>query len=140
MREPISDVQRPRREPVPRDRWDSVPRELKERDQWVAWRYIQRPGKEKPDKVPFNARTRGDGSSTNPATWSSYEDAVAASDAFDGIGFVLTADDPYVGVDLDHCVNGDGAISAEVQQSVDDLASYTEITPSGHGLRIFVRG
>src|SRR5207249_3819246 len=57
-----------------------------------------------------------------------------------GIGFVVTANDPYVGLDLDHCRDDHGAIAPWAQAIVNEFQSYTEITPSQHGLRIWVRG
>ena len=43
-------------------------------------------------------------------TWSTFERAFATYDTYrtdgiDGVGFVLTVDDPFVGIDLDHCVS-----------------------------------
>src|SRR5262249_50058204 len=55
-------------------------------------------------------------------------------------GFVLTQADPFVGVDLDHCRDREtGAIEPWAEEIIALLWSYTEITPSGTGLRIFVR-
>jgi primase-polymerase (primpol)-like protein len=57
------------------------------------------------------------------------------------MGFVLTPDDPFVGIDLDHCYDpATGTIAPWAEALVRELDSYTEITPSGTGLRIFVRG
>lgn len=118
------------------------PQELRERPQWVVWRLEERDGK--PTKVPHNARTGKMAMSTNRATWSTYEEALAFYQEHSwvsGIGFVLSEDDPYSGVDLDHCVNAwTGDVEDWAQAIVDQLRSYTEITPSGEGLRIFVRG
>jgi putative DNA primase/helicase len=59
----------------------------------------------------------------------------------DGVGFVLTADDPYVAIDLDHCRDPDsGAIGSWAQAVVDHFSTYTEVSPSGTGLRIFLKG
>lgn len=121
-------------------RLDAIPGELKERAQWVCWRYVERDGKR--TKPPY--QTIGDlASSTNPATWTTFAHAVAALEggSFDGIGFVLTGDDPYTGFDLDHCGDAStGVIAGWAQEIIGALNSYTEITPSGEGLRIIVRG
>ena len=54
---------------------------------------------------------------------------------------MLSPDDPFVGIDLDHCLDPvTGHPSHEAEAMVRQLASYTEISPSGTGLRIFVRG
>jgi putative DNA primase/helicase len=58
-----------------------------------------------------------------------------------GVGFVFTKDDPYAGIDLDHCRNPEtGEIAPWAQAIVDYLSSYTEVSPSGTGVKIFVRG
>src|SRR5215472_8348989 len=120
-----------------------APTELRERNQWVCWRYEQREGEPKPTKVPVNANTGRLAKSTDPSTWSSYEVAISylVTGRADGIGYVLSAEDPYAGVDLDHCRDPEsGSIEQWAKTIVWRLASYTEISPSGTGLRIFVRG
>src|SRR4051812_6053716 len=82
----------------------TIPAELRERPQWVAWRYERRPGEEKPTKVPYSARSGRRASSTDASTWSSYELACQYQQRahLDGLGFVFTDDDEYVCLDLDH--------------------------------------
>lgn len=65
-----------------------VPPELRERRQWLVWRLETRDGK--PTKVPYSA-TGAAGSTTDPATWSSFEQA-AAAEGFSGIGYVFSED------------------------------------------------
>ncbi|WP_220201932.1 phage/plasmid primase, P4 family [Reticulibacter mediterranei] len=48
--------------------------------------------------------------------------------------------DGITGIDLDHCVNEQGVIEEWASTIVKKLASYTEYSPSGTGLHIFVRG
>src|SRR5438128_569556 len=113
--------------------------ELSERDQWVAYRIEHRDSK--PTKVPYIAsRRRAD--TTKPGTWLTYAKAraLARSDGFAGVGFVFTADDPYTGMDLDHCRNAEtGAIDPWAQQIVDRFATYTELSPSGTGLHLWLK-
>jgi len=106
----------------------------------VVWRWEERNGNW--DKPPYQPNGRP-AKTNDPATWVSFEAAVAALEGgrFDGVGFVLTADDPYAMVDLDHCVDLDsGVIEAWAVNIIDQLRSYTEITPSGVGLRVIVKG
>jgi putative DNA primase/helicase len=42
------------------------------------------------------------------------------------------------GVDMDHVLDGDGMLTPEAREVVGSLNSYTEISPSGSGLHIFV--
>jgi putative DNA primase/helicase len=116
-----------------------VPAELQAYPQWVCWRWEFREGKwTKPPVSPAGGAAK----STGPETWGTYEQAVAAAASLDGgIGFVLTKDDPFVGVDMDGCRDpATGVITLQAQVIIDALESYTEISPSGTGLRIIVRG
>ena len=109
-----------------------IPKELRERRQWVIWRTAERDGKT--TKIPYRADGAGRASSTDAATWSTYEAAAAAREALgaNGVGYVFAADDPYVGVDLDQLDGDAGAIIAT-------LNSYTEKSVSGRGAHVIVR-
>jgi primase-polymerase (primpol)-like protein len=61
----------------------------------------------------------------------------AGNPGIQGIGFVLTPNDPYVAVDLDACVQRD-ELDDTAAQIVAESDSYTEISPSGQGLRILL--
>lgn len=119
----------------------NIPEELKRRDQWVLWKKEER--LEKVTKVPYSALTRKLASSTNPNTWAPYDHVTDVfrrrAGMYDGIGFVLSESDPYVGVDLDHCIENE-QIAEWALPILWTLNSYTEISPSGTGLRVFVKG
>jgi AAA domain len=51
--------------------FDAIPLELRERRQWVVWRALRR--EEKTTKVPYRADGAGRASSTDPATWATFE-------------------------------------------------------------------
>ncbi len=121
-------------------------RELQGLRQWVCWCY-EKDRNGKPTKVPYNARTGGKASHSNPHTWSSYDQAVYARDhrftfddrSYDGIGFVFNND--YTGIDLDHCIDPEtGEPNAWAQAIIDRVDSYTELSPSGTGVHIIARG
>jgi primase-polymerase (primpol)-like protein len=116
--------------------FDAIPAELRTLPRWVTWAAIPKKG-EKDSKVPY-APDRPDekASSTDPATWGSFDQAQAAYLDGDrtGVGIVLNGDG-LVGVDLDKCVI-DGKPSPEALALLDRLgAAYIEISPSGTGLR-----
>lgn len=113
---------------------------LSGRRQWVAWRYMERAGKR--TKPPVNPHTGKDADVTDPRTWGSYEDALARAeqDQLPGIGYVLSADDGLVGVDLDGCLDAGGNLAPWAASIVETLDSYTEISPSGTGLHILAWG
>lgn len=119
-----------------------IPAELASYAQWVAWRPVPREradGTTKIDKIPIDIGTGGNASSTDATTWSTFDEAVAYAIFNDlGVGFVLMADDPFVGVDLDDCVV-DGQLDERAADIVGQLASYTEVSPSGTGVRVIVQ-
>ncbi len=82
-------------------------------------------------------------SSTDASTWGTFAEAIEAcrrNNALAGVGFVFTADDPYCGVDLDDSVDeSTRQLKPWAQQIVDRLDSYTEISPSGSGLKVFIK-
>ncbi|MEE9402599.1 MAG: hypothetical protein V3V47_05300 [Desulfobacteria bacterium] len=103
---------------------------------WVNWKQIQRNGKT--TKVPFDSQTHKPAKSNDPATWGSFQEAIDASNdgkAYNGIGVMLSPDDMLVMGDLDGCVV-DGVIDAGAQWIIDKLNTYSEISPSGQGVRI----
>lgn len=119
----------------------NLPPELTERDQWLCWRFVERDGKR--TKQPVNIHTGGAASSTDPSTWGSFEEAIRARDTrnLDGIGFVFTPDDPYSGLDLDNCRDPETReIEEWAAKIVRTFNSYTELSPSGTGLHIIVKG
>jgi putative DNA primase/helicase len=117
---------------------ESIPEELKARPQWVVWHAVG----EKLGKVPFAARTGRKASSTDLMTWSTFEEALEAYEqgTYDGLGFVFSSGDPYTGVDLDTCVNEKGEIAGWALKIVRYFDSYTELSVSGSGLHIIIRG
>jgi hypothetical protein len=118
-----------------------VPQELRERRQWVCWRYVQRDGKLL-TKVPHSPHG-GPASVTDASTWASHEEAVEASREtdHDGVGFVLSPDDPFTAIDLDACRDPEtGELEEWAQEVVGAFDSYTEVSPSGRGIHVFVRG
>src|SRR5215207_8612094 len=109
--------------------------------QWLCWRTEERGGK--PTKVPYSPLTGEKASSTNPETWAGYEEAVAACKkySYGGIGFVFTPEDDLCGVDLDGCLDPQTReIEDWAQEIIDELDSYSEISPSGTGVHVLVRG
>ena len=109
----------------------AIPEGIKGLSQWVVWQYEWN-GK-KWTKVPYDASTGAMADSTKSKTWSDFAQALCVQDSYDGIGFVVTKDDPYMGIDLDDCLNEPWALDM-----IEDLDSYTEITPSGDGYRVWV--
>ena len=120
-----------------------VPDSLVERYQWVVWQYEQRDGG-KPTKVPYQINGAR-ASSTDPRTWCPFDEALKAwqdnPNRWSGIGFVFSPDDPFFGIDLDHCLDADGKLKLWAQPILERFSdSYAEISPSGSGIKIWAKG
>src|SRR5215217_7101146 len=114
---------------------------MRDLDQWVCWRYEER--NSELTKVPYSPLTAERADITNPATCANFTDAVAAcrEHGFDGIGFVFTEDDPFCGADFDHCRDPEtGKIETWAQEIIEELDSYSEVSPSGTGVHVLAKG
>jgi hypothetical protein len=114
---------------------ENIPQEMRDRDQWVNYR--------KKDKCPINPRSGRNAQSNNPTTWGAFDSAVAYSESHQdngigGIGFTFSEDDPYAGIDIDHCIK-DGEVSKEADAILRDLNTYCEVSPSGTGIHAIVK-
>jgi putative DNA primase/helicase len=127
---------------------DQIPQRLRALGQWVCWRYEYQPKRnpKKPyTKVPYSVLTRRRASSTAPEMWTTFEEALAGyqknPQTLDGIGMVVCEHNHLVGVDLDHCRDPDtGEIAGWAQAIIDRLQTYTEVSPGGEGLRLWLTG
>jgi len=119
---------------------DNFPQQFKPYPHWVCYRLIDK-GKAKLDKVPYDPKTGRPAKVNDPSTWGSFEQALESAKnpkcKYDGIGFVFSDDDPFTGIDLDHCVQ-DGKILPWAQDIINRLNSYAEYSPSGTGVHIYV--
>ncbi len=121
---------------------DGIPGELRVRPQWVCWRYAM-DDKGKWTKHPYNPRTGKMASHSDLLTWSGFDEVFKAYKAgnYDGVGFVFCSGDHYSGVDLDVCRDPEtGEVEPWAAKIVSDLDGYTELSPSGTGLHIIVKG
>jgi hypothetical protein len=114
---------------------EHVPKELKVSKFWVCC---------DADKVPLVAWETYRASSTNPQTWRHYDEAVAAFHAhparYAGVGRVITEEDTYVGIDLDDVrVPASRELSPRAARILESLDSYSEVSPSGTGVKVWVR-
>jgi primase-polymerase (primpol)-like protein len=104
--------------------WINIPQEMREYKQWICWGA---------GKVPLRAIDGRNASVTDPRDWTDFDAACRAGVGNNvGIGFVFTAADPFVGID---CDDMDTA-----RQACDYFKSYAELSPSGRGVHIIVRG
>jgi primase-polymerase (primpol)-like protein len=149
------------RPPRPAVNPDKIPPALQETPNWLLWRYNwsdKNGGKW--DKLPLSAHgdASHNGSSTNSATWNSYLNAwqvarcacrppvypkgqPARPEAVDGVGFAFANGGGLVGVDIDHCRDPEtGELTELGQRIIDRFGTYTEVSPSGTGVKLFGLG
>jgi hypothetical protein len=121
--------------------YDQIPEELRALRNWVVWRLEKRTGSKgvvQTTKAPFNARSHKHARSNDPTTWSDFGTAVEAlKRGYAGIGFCLT--EPLVGIDLDDC-RPDGRDEPWAAEIIGELNTYTEVSPSGRGVRMMAKG
>jgi hypothetical protein len=98
---------------------------------WVNWRYVMKDGKE--TKVPYQVNGRR-ADSTDPSTWSTYDEVARVSDK---VSIVFASDERLLGIDIDHVIE-DGVVRDDIQRFVDVADTYTEISPSGTGLHLYL--
>ena len=124
----------------------NIPEELRRLNSWVNWRLEERNGK--PTKPPINARTGKFAKVDDPRTWAPFSVAEAAyqksranGGKLAGIGLVIPKEAGITGLDFDKCRDPEtGELEAWASEALQALDSYTEISPSGRGLRVFVVG
>ncbi|MGM2833298.1 phage/plasmid primase, P4 family, partial [Bacillus cereus group sp. Bce025] len=118
--------------------FNEIPAELKALPQWILWKFEMRNGKQ--TKVPCQV-TGEMAQANNRRTWSTFATAVKfyLEGDYDGIGFVFSRQDNYIGIDIDKCVT-DGKTNAFATEIIDTLDSYTEFSPSGKGIHIIIKG
>lgn len=120
-----------------------IPTELLHFRNWVNWKWggdLRGTGKRA--KLPVHPETGSLASVTNPQTWSRYKDAAYAlcHCSYNGLGFVFTSEVPYSFLDFDNCFVG-RELDTRVQQTLKRFpGAYVEVSPSGKGLKVLLRG
>jgi len=123
---------------------EAIPDELLALRQFVGWQYELRD--DKWTKVPYYVDAKGKlrrASVTDPGTWHTFDGALSVMQfhGLDGIGFVFSVDDPYVGIDLDHCIAEDGTLTPFAREVLGEFSgAYVEFSPSGTGLHLIACG
>ncbi len=110
-----------------------IPDDLRSLARWLRWEWRLNPKQTRWTKVPL-------GEVDEPNTWSAFDRV--ASLATDGVGITLgqLSDTQWlVGIDLDDCRDMDsGRLTDEAVEIISALDSYTEVSPSGTGVKVFV--
>jgi hypothetical protein len=123
---------------------DGIPAYVRKFPHWVLWRFDWVDETQTWAKVLYDAQTFNRAKSDTPSTWVSFTNVTKTfadkGDEFDGIGFVFSVDsDDLCGIDFDNCVE-DGELKSGIAERLVELDSYTELSVSGTGLHVIVRG
>lgn len=123
-----------------RDRF--FPESMRTLPNWILWKLETVNGHI--TKVPYSALYHGRASSTNPKTWTAFEDVARvfeSSDEYNGIGFVFTEETGIVFIDIDHCIDEDGEVDSRYSDIVPKFENtFVDYSQSGTGVHIFAKG
>jgi hypothetical protein len=119
----------------------NLPPELIRTNRFLLWFVGERDGK--PTKLPAAPWASGhweriDG--TIAENWATFDKALEYTKQREGYGIGVALGDGILGIDLDHCIDDAGNVSEFASRLIYRAASYTELSPSGRGVHILMRG
>ena len=116
----------------------NVPEILKQQKAWVG--YILKKCEGRTDKVPMDVLKARPAKSNDPTTWTDFDSVLDLADqqGYNGVGFMFQP--PFVGIDLDYCVDENGNISAFALDVINQMNCYCEYSPSGRGIHLICQG
>ena len=124
------------------EKLNNIPAELRALPQWVCWQAEWKEERGKFSKIPLNPNTGREAKSNSPSTWGTYADALRLFNqepSIHGVGFEFSAQDPYTFIDLDDARDPvTGELNDTTKEIIVKFNSYTEISPSGTGIRIVI--
>jgi putative DNA primase/helicase len=121
--------------------WDQIPQELKINGLWCCWKLDAK------GKIPFDAKTGKMAKSNDKTTFHPFMTAIGALHKYQGYnadgrptgGLGLGIFNGFSAIDIDNCIDENGNLSDMAQDIVDYVASYTEFSPSGKGIRVIFK-
>ncbi len=150
-------------------RLGEIPAAMRDRQQWLVWRFVKKSGQDKPSKMPYyaNGNLRGwpngqpprgadgkrvgteaqpqvdQGHELDRAALVTLEQAAAAlrSGRWEGLGFAFLPGDGLIGIDVDRAIDQEtGEMAAHCRDIIANCGSYTELSPSGTGVHVICTG
>lgn len=108
---------------------EKIPNEMKRHSCWCVWK------RDDGGKIPYNPNTGKRAKSNDRSTFASFEVAHNAYSFGEYTGLGIGIFDDMCAIDIDHCIT-DGTYSEMATDIIKQMGSYTEISPSGEGIRI----
>ncbi len=121
-------------------KFETIPEKMKRCKNFINWKLVEseKDGKKKFDKVPMNG-SEIQISVTNAENYVELDTAKKrAAKKNLGLGFAITPSSGLVGIDIDHCRDAEGNLSELAKNIADRCNSYTEYSPSGNGIHIWI--
>lgn len=135
---------------------DGIHPKLKATKAWACWKSVPKPGKAKPDKVPYSYQINPLtgiqevklADCTRPETWMIFDDAMRllkSSSAFKGLQLALLPitpeddEDRLIVLDLDEALLPDGTLKPDIMKWILKFNTRFELSP-GDGVRGFCLG
>lgn len=119
----------------------NLPPEIVRSNRFLLWFVGERDGK--PTKVPAAPWAVGhwnQADGTISENWTTFDKALECAKQREGYGIGIALGDGILGIDLDHCIDDAGNVSEFASRIIYRAASYTELSPSGRGVHILMRG
>ena len=131
---------------VPYPDFDNIPSSLLSMQRWVLWKMEWGEEQQKWLKMPYSPETHRKYKRANLSECHNLAGAKKCleihgkREGFSGVGLSAMLEDGLTYLDFDRCLDDSGAIiSPRLEKFIRDLGSYTEISPSGRGLRVIVK-
>ena len=109
---------------------ENIPEKLKKDCKWCLWKRIE--GR----KILINPQTHEFGKANDETTFTDFDFAYNEfmRGNFEGMGIGIF--NHICAIDIDHCIDDNHNVSDMAKDIIKAVDSYTEISPSGHGIRI----
>lgn len=121
-------------------KFENLPEKMKSCTNFINWILVEREkeGKKGLVKIPVNESGRPI-SVTNAKNYMDLDTAKERAEQKNfGLGFAITPSSGLVGIDIDHCRDAEGNLSELAKNIADRCNSYTEYSPSGNGIHIWI--
>ena len=127
--------------------WINIPNDLACLSRWIVWKYVNKKyfdGIYRITKVPISAVTHANFKRIENECLTLNEiakvyKAYKGDDKWAGVGFSSHGTENVLVLDFDECLEDSKIKSNLLKDFIYQLNSYTEISPSGKGIRIFVK-
>ena len=127
-------------------KYQNIPQAMRDIPHWVNWKYFWDDKRGRWTKIPFAPAGLTAAKANDPATWGTFSSSCGNvwNDHNLGIGFEIGSkaagrSSGLFCVDLDHVLENGQIQDPAARDIFETLDSYTEISPGGDGLHIWIK-